>query len=182
MHLACMLEILPGWLSESLSLYSGQAVANLGWMLAIPIILLMLATPMYIVIWCYMVVSYGTCPPRICRGFSMTLWEASHRPRRWTHTSWSCSGVWLGWDGGRSRVPKGFSVSFCREVRKLHPETWQISIALQWMMDDFFSIFFWGGDSIGLRFCWIFSRAVFVMSLHRKHSGIYFCDKSELIW
>lgn len=46
-HLACMLEILPGWLSESLSLYSGQAVANLGWMLAIPIILLMLATPMY---------------------------------------------------------------------------------------------------------------------------------------
>lgn len=115
MHLACMLEILPGWLSESLSLYSGQAVANLGWMLAIPIILLMLATPMYIVIWCYMVVSYGTCPPRICRGFSMTLWEASHRPRRWTHTSWSCSGVWLGWDGGRSRVPKGFSVTISIE-------------------------------------------------------------------
>ena len=30
------------------------------------------------------------------------------------------------------------SERLCREVRKLHPETWQISIALQWMMDDFF--------------------------------------------
>ena len=175
MHLACMLDILPGWLSESLSLYSGQAVANLGWMLAIPIILLMLATPMD----SYMVVSYGTCPPRYVAVFQ---WPCGKLPTVrgderthhdlvlacglvemvgglafWRVSQWqSLSTEWASLSRGSEASPRDLADLYCTA------------------MDDgwLFSIIFWGGDSIGLRFCWICSRAVFFMSLHRKHSDV----------
>ncbi len=85
-----------GWLSTRLSLYSGQAVANLGWMLAIPIILLMLATPMYSILWYHMVLVHLDTS-----GFSNDLVGKPQSEAMNAH----------------------IMILFWR-IRKLHPDTW----------------------------------------------------------